>query len=62
MGRYVVHIGEMRNAYNIFVRKHEGKTLFKRPMCRCEDNIKINCKKTGWEDRIGNGGRWFLTV
>jgi hypothetical protein len=31
-------MGEMRNAYNVLVGKHEGKRLLARPNCRIEDN------------------------
>jgi hypothetical protein len=34
-------MGEMRNAYKILVRKHEGKRTLGRPRHRWEDNIRI---------------------
>jgi hypothetical protein len=47
MGRtYSMH-GEMRNAYKILVGKSEGKGPLRRPRCRWEDNIKMNCKEIG---------------
>jgi hypothetical protein len=58
---HVVHIGEMRNAYKILVRKPEEKTPLKRLRCRWEDNIKTNLKKTGWEVLDWNWW-WGLTI
>jgi hypothetical protein len=46
---YVVCIGEVRNAYNILVRKYEEKRLLRRPRCRWEDNIKMDLGEIGWE-------------
>jgi hypothetical protein len=37
----VARIGEMKNAYDIFVGKPEGKRPLGRPRCRWEDNIKM---------------------
>jgi hypothetical protein len=42
-------MGEMRNVYKILVRKPEGKRPFRRPMCRWEDNIRMDLKEIGWE-------------
>jgi hypothetical protein len=39
--------GEMRNSCNSSVRKTEG--LFGRPGSTCEDCIKMDLKKIGWE-------------
>jgi hypothetical protein len=36
---HVAEVGEMRNAYNIFVGKPEGKRPLGRPRHRWEDNI-----------------------
>jgi hypothetical protein len=38
----------MKNAYNILVRKREGKKTVGRPRHRLEDNIKICLKETGY--------------
>jgi hypothetical protein len=47
---YVGRMGEIRNAYNILVRKSEGKRPLGRPRCRREDNIKMYLRETGLED------------
>jgi hypothetical protein len=50
--RWVGHValmGEMRNAYNILVRKPEGKEPLGRPRCKQEDNIKMNLRELEWE-------------
>jgi hypothetical protein len=43
-------MGEMRNAYSIFVLKPEGKRPLGRPMKRWEDNIRVYLREIGWED------------
>jgi hypothetical protein len=40
----------MRNAFNILVRKHDGKGQFGRPRHRCENNTRVDLRETGWED------------
>ena len=35
----MLHMEETRNAYRVFVGKHEGKSLFGRPRHRWEDNM-----------------------
>ena len=30
--------------------KCEGKRPLRRPRCKCEDDIKIYCKETGWKN------------
>jgi hypothetical protein len=45
----VTHRGEMRNAYNILVRKLEGKRPLRRPRHRQEDNIRMDMKEVGCE-------------
>jgi hypothetical protein len=37
---HVAHMGELRNAYKILVRKPEGRSLG-RPRCRWKDNIRM---------------------
>jgi hypothetical protein len=44
-GQHVACMGVMRIAYTILVGKPEGK----RPLCRWEDNIKMDLKETGLE-------------
>jgi hypothetical protein len=41
---------EMTNAYNILVGKPEGKRPFGRPRCRWEDNVRMDIRKTGWQN------------
>jgi hypothetical protein len=38
-------MGQMRNTYNIFVGKPDGKELFGRPGRKCEDNIRTDLKE-----------------
>jgi len=45
--------GEMRNAYNILVRKHEGRRPLEGSRRREKDNIKMDLKVIGC--------RWFQT-
>jgi hypothetical protein len=40
---------EMRNAYKILGRKHEGKRPLEIPRHRCEDNIRMGLLKIWWE-------------
>jgi hypothetical protein len=44
----------MRIAYNIFGGRPEGKRSRARPICRLEDNIKMDLRAIGWE-----GVDWF---
>jgi hypothetical protein len=41
-------MGDMRNMYNILVRKPEGKKPLGRPRRRWEGNIKMYFKEMGW--------------
>jgi hypothetical protein len=40
---------ETRNVYRILVGKPEGRRPPGRPRHRWVDNIKIDCKETGWD-------------
>jgi hypothetical protein len=40
-------MGKMRNAYRILVQKPEGKRPLRKPMCRWEDNIRIDILEIG---------------
>jgi hypothetical protein len=42
-------MGKLRNVYNIFHGKSEGKIPLGRSRRRWEDNIKTDLNKTGWE-------------
>jgi hypothetical protein len=46
---HVAFMGEMRNAYDIFIRKPEGKRPCRRPRCRWEVNIVMVARLIGWE-------------
>jgi hypothetical protein len=63
---HVALMGEMSNAYKILVRTPAGKRQLRRPRRRCEDNIRMNLRKTGWEVvdwiqylRMGTSGGLF---
>jgi hypothetical protein len=60
---HVVHMGEVRGAYNILVGKPEGRRPLGRPRRRWEDNIKMYLGEIGFGDvdwicwlGIGTGG------
>jgi hypothetical protein len=44
---HVAHKGEMRNAYNILLRKLEEKRPLGRPRHTCEGNIRIDVREIG---------------
>jgi hypothetical protein len=46
---YVARIVEMRNVYNILVRKPEGKRPLERPRHRWKDNIIMDHREIGWK-------------
>jgi len=45
---HVTGIGERRGVYRVLVGKPEGKRPLGRPMCRWEDNIKMDLQEMGW--------------
>jgi hypothetical protein len=46
-------MGERRGTYRLLVGKPEGWRPHGRPICRWEDNIKMNLREVGWGvDRI----------
>jgi hypothetical protein len=47
---HVAHMGEMRNAYKILVRKPERKRSLRRPRHRWEGNIRMDPREIGWKD------------
>ncbi|KAJ4435032.1 hypothetical protein ANN_23605 [Periplaneta americana] len=51
MGRASSSIGECRNAYRVLVGRPEGKRSFGRPRRRWEDNIKMDLREMGYDDR-----------
>ncbi|KAJ4439309.1 hypothetical protein ANN_07431 [Periplaneta americana] len=48
---HVARMGESRNAYRVLVGRPEGKRLLGRPRRRWEDNIKMDLRKVGYDDR-----------
>jgi hypothetical protein len=47
---HVARLGVKRNAYNILVRKPEGKRPLVRPRRRWVDNIKMDLREIGWDE------------
>ncbi|KAJ4428047.1 hypothetical protein ANN_24061 [Periplaneta americana] len=48
---HVARMGESRNAYRVFVGRPEGKRPLGRPRGRWEDNIKMDLREVGYDDR-----------
>ncbi|KAJ4448703.1 hypothetical protein ANN_00093 [Periplaneta americana] len=48
---HVARMGESRNAYRVLVGRPEGKRPLGRPRHRWEDNIKMDLKEVGYDDR-----------
>ncbi|KAJ4432334.1 hypothetical protein ANN_20953 [Periplaneta americana] len=48
---HVAHMGESRNPYTVLVGKPEGKRSLGRPRRRWEDNIKMDLREVGYDDR-----------
>ncbi|KAJ4439383.1 hypothetical protein ANN_07505 [Periplaneta americana] len=48
---HVELMGESRNAYRVLVGKPEGKRPLGRPRRRWEDNIKMDLREVGYDDR-----------
>lgn len=46
--RHVACIGELRNAYIIFVGNHKGNRPLRRPRLGWKDNFKMDHKEMGW--------------
>ncbi|KAJ4428432.1 hypothetical protein ANN_24469 [Periplaneta americana] len=49
--RHVARMGESRNAYRVLVGRPEGKRPLGRPRCRWEENIKMDLREMGHDDR-----------
>jgi len=43
----VFGVVDMRNGYSVLAGKAEGKRPFRRPMCKCEDNIRMDVREIG---------------
>jgi hypothetical protein len=61
--RNVVHIGESRGIYFVFVGKSEGKRPLGRPRHRWDDSIKMDHQEVGcgglnWINLAQNRGGW----
>ncbi|KAJ4436737.1 hypothetical protein ANN_16869 [Periplaneta americana] len=48
---HVARMGESRNEYRVLVGRQEGKRTLGRPRRRCEDNIKMDLREVGYDDR-----------
>ncbi|KAJ4438865.1 hypothetical protein ANN_14818 [Periplaneta americana] len=48
---HVAPMGESRNAYRVLVGRPEGKRPLGRPRLRWEDNIKMDLREVGYDDR-----------
>ncbi|KAJ4429432.1 hypothetical protein ANN_21601 [Periplaneta americana] len=48
---HVALMGESRNAFRVLVGRPEGKRPLGRPRCRWEDNIKMDLREVGYDDR-----------
>ncbi|KAJ4443967.1 hypothetical protein ANN_05756 [Periplaneta americana] len=48
---HVARMGESRNAYEVLVGRPEGKRPLGRPRHKWEDNIKIDLREVGYDDR-----------
>ncbi|KAJ4442717.1 hypothetical protein ANN_04308 [Periplaneta americana] len=48
---HVARMGEPRNAYRVLVGRPEGKRPLGRPRRRWEDNIKMDLREVGYDDR-----------
>ncbi|KAJ4436977.1 hypothetical protein ANN_17109 [Periplaneta americana] len=48
---HVARMGESRNAYKVLVGRPEGKRPLGRPRRRWEDNIKMDLREVGYDDR-----------
>jgi hypothetical protein len=47
-GHIVCMVG-MINAHKTLIGRLEGKRPLRRPMCRWEDNIRLDLEEKGWE-------------
>ncbi|KAJ4449133.1 hypothetical protein ANN_00528 [Periplaneta americana] len=48
---HVARMGESRNAYRVVVGRPEGKRPLERPRRRWEDNIEMDLREVGYDDR-----------
>ncbi|KAJ4452358.1 hypothetical protein ANN_03891 [Periplaneta americana] len=64
---HVACMGESRNAYRVLVGRPEGKRPLGRPRRRWEDNIKMDLREVGYDDRdwinlAQDRDRWWAYV
>ncbi|KAJ4425576.1 hypothetical protein ANN_27771 [Periplaneta americana] len=60
---HVARMGESRNGYRVLVGRPEGKRPLGRPRRRWEDNIKMDLREVGYDDRDWiNLDRWRAYV
>ncbi|KAJ4432993.1 hypothetical protein ANN_15250 [Periplaneta americana] len=64
---HVARMGESRNAYRVLVGRPEGKRTLGRPRRRWEDNIKMDLREVGYDDRewinlVQDRDRWRAYV
>ena len=69
MGRHEERMEQSRNAYRVFVEKHDEKRPLVRPRHRLEDNIRTNLREVGcdagdWIDLAQGRDQWrtYVTV
>ncbi|KAJ4449247.1 hypothetical protein ANN_00644 [Periplaneta americana] len=48
---HVARMGESRNSYRVLVGRPEGKRLLGRPRRRWEDNMEMDLREVGYDDR-----------
>jgi hypothetical protein len=46
---HLERIGQIRKAYEMLVGKPEGKTSFRRPRCRWENDIRMDLREIRWK-------------
>ncbi|KAJ4443358.1 hypothetical protein ANN_05026 [Periplaneta americana] len=66
-GGHVARMGESRNAYRVLVGRPEGERPLGRPRRRWEDNINMDLREVGYDDRdwinlVQNRDRWRAYV
>ncbi|KAJ4440144.1 hypothetical protein ANN_08282 [Periplaneta americana] len=64
---HVARMGKSRNAYRVLVGRPEGKRSLGRPRRRWEDNIKMDLREVGYDDRdwinlAQDRDRWWAYV
>jgi len=50
---HILHVGEGRGVYRVYVEQPDGKRQLGRPRRRWEGNIKMDLQEVGWEASIG---------